>query len=211
MWHRCPHPGHCMRKKYGIYVRDVRRKNSEAILSVGGSKTRIFDFYIFSGETKNWITIARSVLYCWKSDRIIFSNIQIHCYWSFELPIKNSLSLWRVSLELRHFDNFFRENPSSYDILSIFFMAKPHISVKWAPKCLNKNGNDQSLQMYSLISAFVIWMRHNTGFLMRWLSLTNMSSRSGEFALRLTRTVVSWQKCTHYDRNSSITNIYFAS
>ena len=67
-------------------------------------------FSHFSGETKNWITYARSVLYCWKSDRIIFSNIQIQCFWSFELPIKISRSLWRNSLELRHFEHIFVVN-----------------------------------------------------------------------------------------------------
>ena len=67
-------------------------------------------FLHFSGETKNWKTFARSVLYCWKSDRIIFSNILIHCYLCFESPLKMSRSLWRVFLELRHFDHFFVEN-----------------------------------------------------------------------------------------------------
>ena len=100
-----------------------------------GVKNWYLWFSHFSGETKkNWITFAQSVLYCWKSDRIIFSNIQIHCYWCFELPIKISRSLWRVSIALRHFEHIFVVNNSSYDILIIFFMAKHGILVKWAPK-----------------------------------------------------------------------------
>ena len=38
---------------------------------------------------------------------VFFSDIQIHDYWCFELAIKISLSLRRVSFEERHFDNFF--------------------------------------------------------------------------------------------------------
>ena len=79
-----------------------KEKQHQNISSVGSPKL-VSLIFTFSGETKNWITFARSVLYCWKSDRIIFSNIQIHCYWCFELPIKISHSLWRVSLELCHF------------------------------------------------------------------------------------------------------------
>ena len=72
-------------------------------------------FWHFSGKTKNWITFARSVLNCWKSDRIIFSNIHIHCYFT---VIMKSLT-WVTS-----FWPFFREKPSSNDILNILFHGK---------------------------------------------------------------------------------------
>ena len=89
-----------------------KKKQNKLILLVficlrPGAKNLYLWFSHFSGETKNWITFARSVLYCWKSDRILLSNIQIHCYWCFELTIKILLSLWRVSLEFHHFDHFF--------------------------------------------------------------------------------------------------------
>ena len=126
--------------KQNIFVGTLKNRLSETVLLStqtyrrSGVKNLYPCYSHFSGGTKNWITIARSVLYCWKSDRIIFSNIQIHCYWCFEFPIKILWPLWRVSPELRHFDPFFGEKPSSYDILSIFFMAKPRILVKLAPK-----------------------------------------------------------------------------
>ena len=88
------------------------------------SKTCIFDFYIFQ-ERQKWISFASSVLHCWKSDRIIFSNIQIHCYWCFELPINISRLLWKVYLSyiiltifswktilIRHFDYLFHGKTS---------------------------------------------------------------------------------------------------
>ena len=48
-----------------------------ALFRLSGVKKKYLDFHIFP-KIKKWITFARSVLYCWKSDRIIFSNIQIH-------------------------------------------------------------------------------------------------------------------------------------
>ena len=68
----------------------------------------------------------RSVQYWRKSERIIFSNIQIHCCCCFELPIKTSY----------HNEEFY----SSYDILSIFFMVKHPTSVfpRWQKVVLVK-------------------------------------------------------------------------
>ena len=77
--------------------RDISSVRSQKLVSL------IFTFFRRDKKTEY-------VLYCWKSDRIISSNIQIHCYWCFELSLKISQSLWRVSLELRHFDHFFVEN-----------------------------------------------------------------------------------------------------
>ena len=66
---------------------------------------------------------ARSVPILTK-DRIIFSNIQIHCCCCFELPIKISY----------HYEEFH----SSYDILSIFFMVKH-------PTLVKKQRNDHQI------------------------------------------------------------------
>ena len=97
-----------------------------------GVKTLYLWFHIFQ-ETINWIPFVRSVLYWWKSDRIIFSNIQIHCYWCFELTIKISWSLWRVSLELGHFENILLVN-HPVTTLWASFSWQNHISVKWSTK-----------------------------------------------------------------------------
>ena len=66
------------------------------------------NFHIFKRE--NWLTFARSVQYWQKSDRIIFSNILLHCCCCFELPTKIS----------HHYEEFHL----SYNILSIFFLVK---------------------------------------------------------------------------------------
>ena len=97
-----------------------------------GVKNSYLWFLHFSGETKNCENFARSVLYCWMSDRIIFSNIQIHCYLCFKLPIKihyEELHLSYVILTI-----FSWKNHPVTTVWAYFFMAKPRISVKWAPK-----------------------------------------------------------------------------
>ena len=78
-----------------------------AHIVVRESKPRIIDFHIFQERQKNWIMFARSVQYWRKSDRSIFSSIQIHCCCCFELPIKISY----------HYEEF---HSSYVDILSTF-------------------------------------------------------------------------------------------